>query len=232
MSFERYSELHNIHYQTSVNAYVQRHSRSGDSMSNGSEKLDFYICSPSPEDVLISKVEYDFNSSAISRALKITKQYIKSVFSPIEVEFIKGLITSDRTPAKIAEALGENYYNLSKTIYSKFETTKNILLRRFYNSGYYCKKSLEFIPRLFAYIKHNEHNRLWVKENSERRKETKREWYLKYGYKKLTGEEIIARKNAKRKAKLATLPEDKREKQIKTLEYMDEYYSKKKRSLS
>lgn len=227
MLFLRYSELHNIYYQKSVNDYVRSHSRSGDASSQGTEKLDFYVYSISPEEELINREDYAFTSSAVVRALKITNHYIKAVFSPIEVEFIKGLITTDKTPARIAEALGENYYRLSKSIYSKFEATKKRLLKQFYNSGYYCKTALEFLPKLFAYVKHNEQNRQWTANNVERRKATKHKWYEEH-YVRLTDEEIIARKKAKREAKLATLPEDKREAQIKTWEYQDAYYLKRK----
>lgn len=235
MSYKHYPELINIQNQVSVNARFQSHSRSGDNLGNGSEMLDFYACSPSPEEVLIQKEEIGYNSSSALRALKITKKYIKTVFSTIEIEFIKGLITTDKTPAKIADALGKKYYDLGKSIYDKFEATKNKLLSYFYKSGYYCRSTIEFIPKLLAYIKHNENNRLWIERNSERRKASKRKWYEAH-YKKMTDEEYVAYKNAlknaRREAKLATLPEDKREAQLKTWEYMDAYYAKHKQRLS
>lgn len=227
MSYKRYSELQNIYNQVSVNVQASRHHRSGDVTGNGGEMLDFYAYSLSPEEELIQREEAHEARAKVIRALKITRQYIQTVFSPIEIEFIKGLLTTDGTPAKIAQTLGEDYYSLSNAIYSKFEATSKTLTDSFYKVGYYCQSGLEFIPRLAAYIAVNENNRRWQLENAERRKESKRQWYLKHRKVK-TAEEIAARLQARREAKLATLPPEERERQLKKWEYSDRHYAKKK----
>ena len=200
-------------------------SRSGDSQSGGSSMLDYYAHTKSFEDDVI---ECEEGSTAAERALRVTKRYLNSVFNALEIEFIKQILTTEDTPAQIAKRLNEDYMNLSKELNSKFAATSKYLIRSFYKCGYYCLDSLEFLPRLVAYVKHNLRNKCWIAENAEQRKASKHAWYLAC-CRGLRGEELRkANLEAKRAAKLATLSPEEQAKQLKVWEYSDRFAAKRK----
>ncbi len=232
MSFDRVAEYHNVLNTVSVNALRQYSHRSGDREGGGVEMLDYYACSPSPEEELIEREERREKRTAIKQALRVAMRYINTTFSEVEVAFIRLVVTTEDTPAKIAQSLNVDYFELSKTLYRTFSITSKFLVKAFYECGYYCRSDLDFLPRLAAYLAASEQNRRWLEENAERRKTSKREWYEKHGYKKMSEEERAAKLKetveARRAAKLAALPPEKREAQRKKWERADKYYAKKK----
>lgn len=229
MAYKRYAELINVSNQVSINSLAKRHDQNGDVTENGGELLDFYAYSPSSEEEMLQREELYEARLRVKRALMITKKYIQTVFNPIEIKFIKGLLTTNETPAKIAQTLGKKYGVLSKSIFDKFKATSSELEKAFNKIGYYFRSEIAFLPRLAEYVERQESNCRWVKENAERRKESKRQWYLKR-YKKKTPEEIAAGIRARREAKLAKLSPEERERQIKKWAYFEEYYLKRKQA--
>lgn len=229
MAYKRYAELKNVCNQVSINVRVQFHDQNGNVTENGGELLDFYAYSPSSEEELLQREDQRESYLRVKRALMITKNYIRTVFNPIEIKFIKGLLTTNETPAKIAQALGKKYSVLSKCIYDKFKATSSELEKTFNKIGYHFCGEIAFLPRLAYYVERQESNSRWVRDNTMRRKDSQRQWYLKH-YKKKTAEEIAAGIKAKREAKLAKLPPEERERQIKKWAYQDKYYLKRKQS--
>jgi len=227
MIFNRCAEYHNVLHTVSINAPRYHHRRSGDKESGGAEMLDYFARSLSPEEELIEREERGEKRTAIKRALKATQYYIKTVFSAVEIDFIRLILTTEDTPAVIAKSLNTDYYELSKSIYSKFAATSKTLIAWFYECGYYCQSELEFLPRLATYVATGDYNRRWLAENAERRKAQKRERYQRI-YKKMTPEEIIERRKARREARLAKLPPEEREAVRKRLELNDKYYQNRK----
>lgn len=227
MIFNRCAEYHNILHTVSINAPRFHNRRSGEKESGG-EMLDYFARSLSPEDEIIEREEREEKSTAIKRALKATKCYIKTVFDAVEIDFIRLILTTEDTPAKIAKSLQADYYTLSKSLYSKFAATSKTLVAWFRECGYFCSRELDFLPRLAAYVAEMESNRRWLEENAEHRKASKRAWYAEHGYKKLSDEEREAKRKARREATLAKLPPEKREAARKKLERNDRYYQNRK----
>lgn len=227
MSLVRFAEYHNILNQESINARQQFHHRSGHREGDGAEMLDLYAHSPSPEEILISAEEEEEKRRAVVRALMVTRRYLVNVFNAVELEFIKRVITTDDTPAKIAKSLNAEYYSLSKILFSKFAATSKYLLDEFYKCGYYCQSALDFLPRLAVYVAQNEANRRWISENAERHKAQKREYY-KAHCKTYTPEELEERRKARLEVRLAKLPLEEREKARLKAEQNARYYTDKK----
>ena len=228
---DKYPELHNIYNQVSINARCSVRHRSGDIEGEGMEKLDFYAFSPSPEDELILRESWQDKYNAPKRALKIVSKFFNKTFNATELDFIKAILNSDETPAKIAQALGTDYGSLSDEIYNKFKAISSELVESFYSCGFYCQRAIDFLPRLSAYIKHNKHNERWRAENKERYYANKREWYLRTRKPLLSEEEKIAKRNARREERISKLSPEEQEKARKRYELQDKYYEANKERL-
>lgn len=107
-------ELRILRRQTSADAPINIHGRTGESTNAGS-MLDLYVHSESPEEIILGRDEI----KARARFQKGFELYLNRIFDEREREFLQELLHGTLTLKKMRAAFGVNPFEVLKTIQNK-----------------------------------------------------------------------------------------------------------------